>query len=210
MKKLSMLLIIVLMSSIFSDGELLAKKEYYGIEVKAVSVKREPALLEGAGVRGAFWVDDLISIAWTVRPKKFGFFLGNRVMSPMKILWDECRIHDPEGNRRRVLHKGVRYIAKDMSPYQTPTLIKPGKKIRNHIAPILVEPKENGRIKAHYEPMYMNYKMVTKKIYKGRKTGNTFDGEAYAEKQRFTVELVLDVDGQKYRYFFYFQGKLAT
>lgn len=208
MKKLNWLLIIVLLFSVFGDTELFAKRKYYGVNVRTVSVKRVPALPSEAGVRGAMWVDDIIGIAWTVNPKKFSFRIGNRNNSPMKILWDECRFHDADGNRREVLHKEVKFIAGDMSPYQTPTLIKPGKIHRNHIAPIMFNLQDVKRIKAQYKPLYIGYKEMTKKIRKSRKNGAPFDAEAYAEKQRYTIELVLELDGQIYRYFFNFQGKL--
>jgi hypothetical protein len=78
--------------------------------------------------------DESISISFRMARDAIGFELQNRTESPIKIDWDQVSFVETTGTAVRVLHSGVRLIAKD-SP-QASTVVPPGAKITDQITPI--------------------------------------------------------------------------
>lgn len=64
--------------------------------------------------------------------KRLDFSFKNNSKSSGKILWDESVLVDVNGNSRRVLHNGVKYI--DASRSTPPTTIPPGGLIKDFVS----------------------------------------------------------------------------
>jgi len=77
--------------------------------------------------------DAAIAINFTVANEELDFTLSNKTPEPQTINWDEVSFVDLSGTAHRVLHQGVKLIDRDKP--QSPTVIPPGAKINDLIAP---------------------------------------------------------------------------
>ena len=103
-------------------------KERYG-EQKIVAFQEEDTTKYG-------FEDDLIRIVWLPTPEEFVFDLTNKTNHSIKIIWDEARYVDENGNSKRVMHSGVKYT--DRNNPQPPTTVA-----RSATVSDLVFPTEN-------------------------------------------------------------------
>lgn len=77
--------------------------------------------------------DAFITINFTVANEELDFTLSNKTQEPQTINWDEVSFIDLSGTAHRVLHLGVKLIDRDKP--QSPTVIPPGARINDLIAP---------------------------------------------------------------------------
>lgn len=77
--------------------------------------------------------DASIAIIFTVAKEELDFTLSNKTQEPQSINWDEVSFIDLSGTAHRVLHQGVKLVDRDKP--QSPSVIPPGAKINDLIAP---------------------------------------------------------------------------
>ena len=80
--------------------------------------------------------DDLIEIVWQATPEQFDFDLTNKTKHTIEIIWDKAVYVDENGNRKGVMHSGVKY--RDRNNPQQPTTVA-----RRATVSDLVFPTEN-------------------------------------------------------------------
>jgi hypothetical protein len=80
--------------------------------------------------------DSLINIHFEVNSENahIGFVLQNNIDKTIKIDWDKISYIGPTGVTERVIHTSAQLIEKNT--LQTPTIIRPRKKINDDIAPV--------------------------------------------------------------------------
>lgn len=100
-------------------------KEQYG------DYKIDNSVENSVGI--ARYKDELVSLDWTVETDMFGFALKNNSDNSIKIIWDEAVYIDVFGNSGRVIHSGIKFIAKNEP--QAPTVIAKKAKITDVIVP---------------------------------------------------------------------------
>lgn len=76
----------------------------YDISLQSV----ENHIGDGSNSKLSF-IDDAISITWTISLKRFNFTLTNLSDNPIKIIWDSAIYVDTDGASGRVMHDGVKY-----------------------------------------------------------------------------------------------------
>lgn len=67
------------------------------------------------GVSKFLYEDNVISIIIFATPSQFSFELKNVSDNTLKIIWDEAVIVDVEGSSNKVMHKGIKYSARNES-----------------------------------------------------------------------------------------------
>lgn len=67
------------------------------------------------GVSKFLYEDNVISILIFATPSQFSFELKNVSDNTLKIIWDEAVIVDVEGSSNKVMHKGIKYSARNES-----------------------------------------------------------------------------------------------
>jgi len=98
-------------------------------EQKIVTLQEEDATKYSFG-------DDLIEIVWQATPEQFDFDLTNKTKHTIEIIWDKAVYVDENGNRKGVMHSGVKY--RDRNNPQQPTTVA-----RRATVSDLVFPTEN-------------------------------------------------------------------
>lgn len=91
--------------------------------------------------------DESILIRFTPERKKLYLTLWNKTQAPMKILWDEVRFIDPEGQSHWVLNKQETYREVGMAamgahPLLDPSIIPPGTSHGDYARPYPETPQE--------------------------------------------------------------------
>jgi hypothetical protein len=127
-------------------GEVPAKLTLYGLHGKVDSFDLQWskeysyydshtvfALTQPAPNKKLFFEDDAIAIGFDVANEQLQFILGNKTQEPQTINWDEVSFIDLSGTAHRVLHAGVKLEDRDKP--QSPTVIPPGAKINDLVAP---------------------------------------------------------------------------
>lgn len=79
------------------------------------------------------YTDSLITIVWQVFDTQFGFNLANNTNHSLKIIWDDAVYIDVDGQSKRVMHSGVKFI--DRNNPQPPTVVARGSTINDMILP---------------------------------------------------------------------------
>lgn len=79
----------------------------YG-ETKVVKIDQD-------GLSKYQYEDDYIKIFWYVSAKQFNFDLTNKSDYTIRLNWDDMAYVDPDGNTRRVMHSGVKFIDRNNS-----------------------------------------------------------------------------------------------
>lgn len=77
--------------------------------------------------------DDLVDMVWYVTDARFMFDLKNKTKYPIKINWDEVTYVDPNGEAKRVIHEGVKYVNRNET--QATTTIPRGAKVSDFLVP---------------------------------------------------------------------------
>lgn len=77
--------------------------------------------------------DDFVDMVWYVTDKRFMFDLKNKTKYPIKINWDEVTYVDPNGEAKRVIHEGVKYVNRNET--QAITTIPRGAKVSDFLVP---------------------------------------------------------------------------
>jgi hypothetical protein len=103
-------------------------KERYG-EQKIITTQEE-------GEDKYVFEDEMVKILWLPEPDAIHFHLTNKTTHSIKIIWDEAAYVDVNGNSRRVMHSGVKYI--DRTNPQPPTTV-----VRNGSIKDLIFPTDN-------------------------------------------------------------------
>lgn len=83
--------------------------------------------------RAATVSNDSISISSTLTQKRFLFSVTNHLSIPIKVNWDDATLV-MNATSMRVMHSGVRYIARDQP--QPPTVVAPGTTYSDEVVPV--------------------------------------------------------------------------
>lgn len=77
--------------------------------------------------------DDYIDIVWYVSKDRFNFELKNKTNHTIKINWDEVTFVDFNGEAKRVIHQGVKYV--DRNAAQPSSTIPRGTRVNDFLVP---------------------------------------------------------------------------
>ncbi len=105
--------------SIFTE----AKSGRYIAKLSSVEKPSNPEIRYGGkslssqdnGISKFLYEDNVISIIIFATPSQFSFELKNVSDNTLKIIWDEAVIVDVEGSSNKVMHKGIKYSARNES-----------------------------------------------------------------------------------------------
>jgi len=77
--------------------------------------------------------DRVIKVVFQLQENNVSFNLQNKTDKVIKCVWDESSFIDLNGNSCKIVHQGVRYIARNES--MPPTIIPPGASISDFVIP---------------------------------------------------------------------------
>ena len=121
MKKI---ILFVLTTMLFASCSSLFKTTTYGVSLASVESPANSRVqygetkvvkVEQEGLSKYQYEDDFIKVFWYVSSKQFNFELTNKSGYTIKLPWDDMAYVDENGNSKRVMHSGVKYIDRNNS-----------------------------------------------------------------------------------------------
>jgi hypothetical protein len=101
------------------------------------------------GISRSYFEDGMVRVEWRPTSDDIGFIIYNKMYDSMKIVWDEARFFDEEGNIHRLIHSGIGYEErKDSHP---PTIIAARGNLEDFIHPADYFRREESSGKKSYK-----------------------------------------------------------
>ncbi len=113
----------------FKDGTIPAAYSFALLK-KSLSKTGKPTFSESTELA---YSDDLADFSFSVSKRQFSFVLKNKTDEPMDIDWNKVSFVDIGGESHKVMHEGVKYIARNES--LAPTTVPPSAKLQDIVFP---------------------------------------------------------------------------
>lgn len=113
----------------FKDGTVQAAYAFALVK-KSLAKTGKPTFTESTELESS---DDLADFTFSISKQQFSFVLKNKTDEPMDIDWNKVAFVDIGGESHKVMHSGVKYIARN-EPL-APTTVPPSAKLEDIVFP---------------------------------------------------------------------------
>jgi hypothetical protein len=142
----------------------------------------------------SFFEDGFVKIVWTPTALEVALELTNKTSNPIKIIWDDAKFIDSEGNQQRAIHSKVKLSEVDKP--QEPSIVEQSGSLSDTVIPADNIIYRDARWQK--KPMFPNFAVSRKAEH--------FDDDVQAfVGKSFKVILPLETDGTVHEYSFTFK-----
>lgn len=144
-------------------------------------------------IQKSHYEDGLVDIMWFPTATEIDFILINKSNQDIQITWDGSAFYDSQGNRSKVMHKGVKYGNRNKE--HSPTVIAAGETHEDYVFPV-----DN----MHYETSIKKEPLFPSVSHSRKADDLSAQAEGAVGKQ-LKIVLPIQVDGNTIDYTFIFK-----